>query len=171
MNRECPECGNEYDGAKGLSTHMRHQHENRPWIPKDDLFRLYHIEGYSQHEIADIYDVNQAAIWRAMDKWGLETDKSRSDPTHPPKHGIINPSKRVGSEYEQIQTTIDDQCYSFLVHRMIAVAHGKLPVREFTNGDKVVHHESKHGLDNRPPNLEVMDRGDHQTMHNIERYS
>jgi hypothetical protein len=150
---------------------MTHQHDGRPWLPEDELRELYHQEGNSQREIADHFDCSLRALQRAMNKYGIKTDKARNDPTKPPAHGFDKKSDVVGTEYEQVQTMIDGTAYRVSIHRLIAVAEGLLSPAEFFDPNKVVHHESGHGLDNRPENIEVMDRGDHQTHHLNERYS
>lgn len=171
MSETCPECGREFDNKRGLGNHMSHQHDGKPWIPKDEIERLYFEEGCSQRDIADRFDTQQRVVQKAMRKYGLESEKSRNDPTHPPQHTFQKNGECVGTEYEQIQITIDNELYSFQLHRLIAVAYGKLPPSDFNNTEIVVHHDSGHGLDNRPENLEVMSRGDHQTHHLEERYS
>lgn len=170
MTDECPECGREFKNKRSLGMHMHHSHDGRPWIPEDELRELYIEDGLSQEQIAEHYDTSKGAVQRAMGKYGIEREKSRNDPTHPPSHKFMNAGDPVGTEYEIVQCTMDREVYTILIHRLIGVAYGKLEPAEFWNGDIVIHHKSEHGLDNRPGNLERMDRGDHQTMHLLDRY-
>lgn len=169
MTRECRICGREFDSAKGISTHFRHQHDNKPWLPEDQLQQLYQEEGLSQREIAERFDTSQLPVQRAMKKYGIESQKSNSNPSHPPNHKFDRKYHTVGSEYEQIQITVDSQPHTVSIHRLIALAHGKMSVGDFHDEDVVIHHKTGHGLDNRPENLEVMKRADHSSHHMEER--
>lgn len=171
MTEECPECSQEFKNKRSLGMHMHHSHDGRPWLPEDELRQLYHKEGYSTKDLADKFDTSTGAIDRAMDKYDIEREKSRNDPTRPPSHKFMNAGDPVGTEYEIVQCTMDREVYTILIHRLIGVAYGKLEPAEFWDTDIVIHHESEHGLDNRPDNLERMDRGEHQSMHMIDRYS
>lgn len=170
MTRKCRICGREFDSAKGISTHFRHQHDNKPWLPKADLRRLYHEEGLTQREIADKFDVTQRPVQLAMEKYEIESDKARNDPTHPPTHYFDKKSDVVGTEYEVVSVTQEYESQSVAIHRLLAIAYGLLEPEEYFVHDVVVHHKTGHGLDNRPENLEVMERGEHQSHHLRERY-
>lgn len=144
---------------------QRNRHED-----PEVLAELYWEEDLSQREIADRFDVSQGKIWKVMDRHDIPTRKSRNDPTRPPSHAFAKESDVVGTEYEAIHTTIDYQPYTLKVHRLIAVAYEIITPEEFFDTDTIVHHESGHGLDNRPGNLSVMTRADHQSHHMKERY-
>lgn len=47
--------------------------KDRAYRDKDVLERLYWQEGLNQKEIADIFSVNKATIWRWMDKFDMDT--------------------------------------------------------------------------------------------------
>lgn len=170
MSDPCPECSREFDSKHSLGLHMRHQHDGRPWIPKDDLERLYFEKDKSQREVADHFDTSQIVVQKAMEKYGLDAEKSRNDPTRPPNHKFDKIGENVGDKYEVIQCTIDYEPTMVYVHRLVAIAHGELSPSEMWGSELVVHHKSEHGLDNRPDNLEVMGRGEHQTHHLEKRY-
>jgi hypothetical protein len=172
MSEECPYCDREFETRRGLGGHINHKHEGKAIIPEDELYQLYHERGLSQREIADELDCSQGMVQKAMKTYGMASQKSRSNPTKPPNHKFISyDCGSIGVEYEEVQTTIDYKRYAVRLHRLIAVAHGKLAPSEMWNTDIVVHHKNGHGLDNRPENIEVMERGEHQTMHLKERYS
>ena len=149
---------------------MAAKHDGKPYIDVDKAVQLYK-DGMTQYEVADELGVSQGVIWDALD--GKDVDTSyQNDPTHPPQHYFHKESDVVGTEYEKVQTRVcGSDPISVRIHRLIAVAHGMLePSDVWGNNDIVVHHKSEHGLDNRPENLEVMKRGEHQTMHLEERY-
>jgi hypothetical protein len=171
MTRECPECGREFDSNSGIGSHMGHMHDGKPWLPEDELRRLYWEEDYSQREIADKFDSSQKVVLEAMRYYGIESEKANNDPTRPPSHSFMSKNETVGTTYEVIQNTHEGNIESVLLHRLIAIAYGKLEPDEYFDPDVVVHHKTGHGLDNRPDNIQVMERGDHQTMHLRERYS
>lgn len=170
MSVECPHCDREFDSNKALGMHCHHSHDGRPWMPEDKIREMYHKRGMSQRDIASEFGCSQRPVQKAMEWYGIESEKSCSDPTRPPNHKFDRMKEPVGTEYEVIQTTIDYEPVKFYIHRLLAVAVGELEPHEFYDPDKVVHHKSEHGLDNRPENIKGMDRGDHQTMHLEERY-
>jgi len=167
---ECRLCGETCKGTNGLGTHFRYNHPDEHRIPEEALRRLYDA-GMSMREMADELDASKGSIQVAFDIYDIEARKSYRADTYPPRYRFQKISDRVGHEYEVMETGIDYEYYSFFVHRLIAVAHGKLEPSEFRDFNRVVHHKSEHGLDNRPENLEVMDRGDHQSMHVKRRYN
>jgi hypothetical protein len=169
----CPECGNEFEAANALGAHKTFAHSeewHRPWKDKERMQELYHEKGMSQGEIAEKFDTDQGTVKDWMQRLEIETDKPRNDPERPPNHEFTKRGECVGTEYEYVTSTVDYEKHAVAIHRLLAVATGDLPVSEFGNFDIVVHHRSGHGLDNRPNNIEVMKRGDHQTMHLEERY-
>lgn len=114
--------------------------------------------------------IHRRAGWnRLKTEMGLDTELPRDDPSNVGHR--FAPSSRhdtVGSEYEVVQTRLgDNERANIAVHRLVAVAkYGYDRVVE-----NVVHHENRHGLDNRPANLELMTKEDHSAMHaeQIER--
>lgn len=144
--------------------------ERKPYTNPDTLQRLYHDEDMSQREIAAELDCSQAVVSKYMKKHDIDRPKSRNDPTRAPTHKFDKMGEPVGTEYETICVTVDYKPIKFYIHRLLAVATGDLDPSDFGDSNTVVHHKTDHGLDNRPENIAVMDRGDHQTMHNEERY-
>lgn len=170
MSRACPECGKSYDSNVHLGRHMGSEHGGKPWIKEENIRELYHGEGMSQREVADELDTSKRMIQKAMEWYEIPRRKSYRDDYYPPRHRFTKISDSVGHEYEIVEASHDYESKTALIHRLVAVAKGELDPSEFGNFQKVVHHKSEHGLDNRPENLTVMDRGEHQSMHVIERY-
>lgn len=165
---ECRICGESYKNNLGLSTHFRYKHPNEHRIPEQKLEELY-ATGMSMREVADELNTSKGSVQVAFDTYDLDARDSYRDDLYPPRHRFDKVSDSVGHEYEVIETSINYKSYSVLIHRLIAIAHGKLYPSDLRDFDTVVHHKSEHGLDNRPDNLRVMDRGDHQSMHVKQR--
>ena len=166
----CRICGVECDNNLGLSTHFRYKHPEQHQIAKGDLVNLYD-GGMSMREIADELNTSKGSIQTAFDTYDIDARDSYRKASYPPRHRFDKISDSIGHEYEVMETSIGYSSYSFFVHRLVAVAHGKLKPENFRDFDRIVHHKSEHGLDNRPDNLQVMDRGEHQSMHVIQRHS
>lgn len=168
MTYECDDCGRGFDTERGLNIHESTGH-TKPYQDKEVLERLYNEEGLNQREIGEKFGVDRVTILRWMDRLDIETDDP-ADPTRPPNHHFFNrPDRPIGNEYERVRTTIDGNMYTVKIHRLLAVACGKLDSGDLFNKDIIVHHESGHGLDNRPGNLEAMGHGEHTKLHNDMR--
>ena len=166
----CRICDEEYENNLGLSTHFRYKHPEQHRIAKSELVELYD-RGMSMREIADELNTSKGSIQIAFDTYDIDARDSYRNASYPPRHRFDKISDSIGHEYEVMETSIEYSSYSFFVHRLVAVAHGKLKPENFRDFDRIVHHKSEHGLDNRPDNLQVMDRGEHQSMHVIQRHS
>jgi hypothetical protein len=165
---ECRICGECFDGNLGLSTHFRYKHPNEHRIAKEKLVELY-SNGHSMRDIAKELDTSKGSIQVAFDTYNIDARASYRDDAYPPRHRFDKISDSIGHEYEVMETSINNNQHSFFVHRLIAVAEGLLDPSDFRDFDTVVHHKSEHGLDNRPSNLKVMERGEHQSMHVKQR--
>lgn len=131
---------------------------------EDVLRDLYWEKGLTMREIADKSDVLHPAIQKQMVKNGIE----RRDAA--PRKGAysnIHPGVHEGSKgYMKIyHQDVDGKAKQLRVHRLIAVAiYGIDAVK-----DKIVHHKSGHGLDNRHENLELMTLKEHGKHHAEQR--
>ena len=161
---KCEKCGDSFDTKQGLHTHRGLVH-TPPWQDKERLQELYHEQGLSTDDIADKFNTRQKTILTKMDELGIERRTARNDPMKPPIHKFERTSEQVGNEYEMVISTVDYDVKTALIHRLIAVANGQLHPSDFCNWNLVVHHESRHGLDNRPDNLAVKERGQHARDH------
>jgi len=98
-----------------------------------------------------------------MDRLGI--DRRMSPAERPPQYKVDE------NGYEIIRTEIYDSGDRYQpkvpVHRLVAVAeYGMDPL-----SDKVVHHENNIPFDNRPENLQLMDRCQHSILHQNDDYS
>lgn len=171
MSNECRICGkNGFKSRKGMAVHIGQVHPNEHWIEERELRRLYHEDGMSMYDLADRYDTSKAAIQTAFRAYDINARKSYRADNYPPTHEFVSISDSIGHEYEIVRTKVGGKHERVLIHRLIAIAVGELDTADLCNFDIVVHHKSEHGLDNRPDNLAVMDRGEHQRMHVLQRH-
>jgi len=169
----CDECGETFEAANALGAHKTFKHSDEyqsEYKDAETLQRLYHGKSMSTIEIAEKYDVDPSTINKYMREGGIERRKGYKDPTRPPSH-LLDEShgEGVGNAYEKIRTYHDGDRSVVLLHRLIAYAHGKLDFEGLCSDDVVVHHESGHGLDNRPSNLSVKSFCEHASDHAKER--
>jgi len=161
----CSVCGNEFETENGRNIHRGKTHGN-PWDDVEKVERLYHEEGLSQSEIAEKFGTSRSNIQNTMDRNGISKRKSYGDPSHPPHHSLHERKNRpIGTCDERVSTWIDGQNRVVKIHRLVAVACGKLDVTDMWNSDMKAHHKSGHGWDNRPENLEVLSQAEHRKEH------
>jgi len=163
---KCDRCGGEFETAGGMARHKSWTHYN-PWDDERVLRTLYYDELMSMQQIADELDCSSDTVERRMKEFDLDRRKAPDDPTRPPCHTFNPYSEEVGAVYEKAYCRIDGELYQAQIHRLIAVGHGLLDPEEFFDNSVLIHHKTEHGLDNRPDNLERMDRGDHIRHHEI----
>lgn len=161
----CDECGNSYDSSRGLAVHKGQSHT--PEHQKESVLReLYQDRNLSIVEVADELDCGRSQIQKWLDRHDIDSRQAPQDPTLPPHHGFYKRGDRsLPFEYEEVQCRMNGTLYTVSVHRLIAVAHGKLHPSDMWNYDYDVHHKSGHGLDNRPDNLEAITRKEHKIRH------
>jgi len=161
----CPVCGKEHESEFAMKVHRGRAHSS-PWDDAETLRELYHDKGMSYHEMADHFDTSYGAIQKAMDRHEVKRNKSRGDPTRPAYHGFdMRESRPIGTCSETVSSWVNGKNQTVKIHRLIAVAHGKLDPEDMWNSDLKVHHKSGHGLDNRPENVEVVTRAEHREAH------
>lgn len=170
MSHTCRHCGKEVATLKGLSSHCSQIH-NTHRIPESELRELYFDDGFSMRDIADEYDTSKCTIQNAFAIYEFDAREAYRSDSYPPRHEFQKISDSVGHEYEIVRSSTNYETGRVLIHRLVAVANGDLGTGELCDFDKIVHHKSNHGLDNRPENLEVMTRGDHGELHMKQRLS
>lgn len=168
MSHACRHCGKELSSLQGLSSHCSQVH-NTHRIPENELRELYFDDECSMRDIADEYDTSKSTIQNAFAIYAIDARESYRSDSYPPRHEFQKISDNVGHEYEMVRSSTNYETDRVLIHRLVAIANGDLETSELCNFDKIVHHKSDHGLDNRPENLEVMTRGDHSEMHTKRR--
>jgi hypothetical protein len=120
---------------------------------KETLQELYIEKGLSTFEIAEKFGCHQTTVSRWLSRHDIEARK----PDHK-KDGHLNWTRRG---YLRFQTKVDGEIKSVYIHRLVAISKfGISPVLE-----KDVHHRNGVKFDNRPENLELLDRSSHARLH------
>ena len=126
------------------------------------LAYLYWIEDLTQREIGQKLGYSHAYISQNMADvpTGPDPSKYRASVSH-----YFNEGR------EKVYTYYQGEQYFAYVHRLTKVAHcGIEAFYDDGDGDDegtemVVHHQNAHSLDNRPENLEVMEKEEHDDLH------
>jgi hypothetical protein len=144
--------------------------DETPWQDKERLTRLYHDEGLTTREIADRLGCTNGTVSRWLDKHEIETRENW-------KAGVeaaVEETRVQYADYRDLETGYpywsvnaapdsDKSTLIVYVHRLLAVAeYGFEAV-----SNRVVHHENGIKWDNRPENIDVMTRGEHQNEHRL----
>lgn len=121
----------------------------------------------SSRQIASELGCSKDTILRQLDAHGIErrdtatATKLATDPGHP-----IFYTNQKGYELTSATDVRDKQPVG--IHRLVAVANGADPQELFTgskSGGLQVHHKNRIPWDNRPENLELLSKSDHQKEH------
>ena len=168
--RICPVdgCGKETKTERGLKCHITRVHNEQKYTRREWLKEKYDA-GLQSTEIAEICDCDRETIRRWANRFGFGRDVAESskltvenDSNHPFKErsgkALFFTHREKG--YEIVGCGVDKD--QVKLHRLLAT----LEVDDLSELDgKVVHHQSNVPWDNRPENLEVMDRGEHTKHH------
>lgn len=137
-----------YDVSQGTISKWINKHGIKPLLQdREYLQRKYHQEGLSLSEIADDIGCWKGSVAKAMDRFDIDRRGKRRDPT-------IH-TNTYGHEYTSSGNS------SVYIHRLLAVAeYGTETLK-----GKDVHHINGIPWDNRPENIEVLSREDHNRKH------
>lgn len=119
--------------------------------------RLYIEEQKSISEIANQLGYSDSAIRRWLHWHEIPVRKSNREK---PPYYYTNEDG-----YEVVTTWIGDRSVSFRIHRLIAIAHGKLDPLDISNREIDVHHKTGIPWDNRPDKLRPIPRDEHAKLH------
>lgn len=130
------------------------------WRDADIVRRLYHDERMSMRQVADELGCSVGTLHKWMKRNGIERrdqyeESARSTRMRPAMFETDDQG------YEQWRGETSEGTYRVRVHRLLAVSEYGL---EATSGN-VVHHQNGVPWDNRPGNLEVLSREDHNRLH------
>jgi len=131
----------------------------QPWHDESNLRELYVNQQLTAEEVGERLGCSQSTVLLQLRKFGI-----------PRRHNYPHFKTREDG-YEVVRHMVDGEQYIVRVHRLVAVANGELSPSEFCDWDKVVHHKIPVTWLNTHDNLEVMDRGEHQSMHMTEYHS
>lgn len=125
------------------------------------LERLYYKKGMNQKQIAKHIGCPVSTLSYWFKKHDIDTGNNSTTPAH---HTF---DQTTG--YEKWRVRVFGERKTVMVHHLILVSEGEEPTKVFS--DKYdTHHKNGHRFDNRPRNLELMEREEHGRMHANERW-
>jgi len=150
--------------------------QSKPYQDPQKLRELYHEEELTTREIADRLGCNNSTITRYLNKYDIQTRENWKAGVEAAKRA--NRVERV--KLRQLPTgymywgstewTPDNEkrtSFIVYVHRLLAVAEYGFDAV----ADKDVHHKNGVKWDNRPDNIEVLDKAEHTRLGNEQRIS
>ncbi|WP_247005100.1 HNH endonuclease signature motif containing protein [Halosolutus gelatinilyticus] len=129
--------------------------DENPWNDRELMMTLYHDQELSSNQIADLFDCSQATVSNWLKRHGIETRSIQQALST--KYGNYAKLQMHQKGYECWRADKSP----VLVHRLVMVAeHGFEAIQ-----GKKVHHKNEIPWDNRPDNLELLSRKEHQRKH------
>jgi sarcosine oxidase delta subunit len=125
---------------------------------------MYVGDKMSKNAISKEFDCSDTTIANALDEHNIEQRSARQQSHIERPHAQHGWMEQDHTAYEYVRSEVDGTTRYTYVHALVAIANGADPWRLFS-GDGVVHHENRHGRDNRPENLTVMNKNEHLQMH------
>jgi transposase len=134
-------------------------------LDEDWIREKYHGEGMSISDISDHLGVSRMPVWRALNRYDIEShpDDYRSWNLHPSFRMHQQGYMLAYSSYRDENG--DKKQDELRIHRLVAVAECGMDAV----AGNVVHHKNGIPWDNRPENLEVMEKSEHVKHHFEER--
>jgi len=148
-NYSCQKCGKGFETERGLKTHKGRMHDP---LPREKAVKLYIYENLSARAIADQLDISHRNIKDRLSKydlWGKDPCKFYLEDDQ---------------GYPTMRRTGDQDNRRIRVHRLVAVAKGYDPHKVFS-GDFDVDHINNCKLDNRPENIQLLNKREHGEKH------
>lgn len=118
-----------------------------PWRDRETLHELYYGEDLTQQEMADHLDCSLATIRRWMDRLDVRTR--------------VKPWAQMRTTEDKGYETWYDSGTRVYVHRLLAVSEYGF---DQVTGMRI-HHKDEIPWDNRPENIEPLERSEHRGKH------
>lgn len=128
-----------------------------PWRDESLLHELYRKQDLSTNEIADKLGCHQATVWKWMDRFEIPRRSAYEAATNRRLHPAVFTDRGYvicAANYRGSTDTVG-------VHRLVMVAECGFDAV----AGKHAHHRNGVRFDNRPSNLELLDRGEHARLH------
>ena len=160
----CPDCGRRFGSKNAVGVHRQAAHDV-PWQDESKLREMYVDRRLQTTQIAGRWGTTQNTI----DQWLRRFEIERRDPQTEQLRGMRRKAAHFRTRkdgYERWSDHSNGENAKVYVHRLLAVA--EFGFGETTGGD--VHHRNGVPWDNRPDNIELIDKESHGRMHAEERW-
>lgn len=128
-----------------------------PYKDEETLRELYHEQELSTYDIAEKFDV----VGETIAKWLNKLDIEHPGPDEAKRVAGCHYRTRKRSGYTFVSAGTSEYVDAIPIHRLLAVAEYGV---DKVDG-KVVHHKNEIKWDNRPDNIELMEREKHNSHH------
>lgn len=150
----------EYDIKERSSEEQYALNRDTRYRDKEFLKRNYIKLGKTMGEIADMCDCSNSAVSDWLEKHDIEKRRAESEV----RFRLSGP--RSGMEgYPVISRLGCDEVPKLLEHRLVLLGEGHSIDKIFGDNNYNIHHRNGHKCDNRPSNLELVDRREHGRKH------
>lgn len=140
---------------------------------EDDLRDQYEEKQKSQSEIAEDWGCSRSTIQRWMDNHGIERRSNVGGGANRVEYATFYTETHENGGYETVGAYDPDRegMVWTAVHQLIAISEGADPYEVFSNGENQTHHQTGVPWDNRPPNIELLTREEHQRAHRCDEWT
>lgn len=144
------------------------------WRDEAELRSEYTENEKSQQTIADEWGCGRNTIYRWLKRHGIpRRDSTGGQAQNRVEYAYYRTETHGNGGYEKVGSYNSErnQMDWTSVHQLIAIANGADPSLVFSNGDFQCHHRSGIPWDNRPDNIELLTRSQHQRTHSTNEWT
>lgn len=175
------------DNPGNLRNHVRQEvddaHRGLRLNPSLELVERYKIESdlreqyvekeKSQQEIADDWGCSRSTIQRWMNRHEIPRRSGMGGGENRVEYASFYTETHENGGYEKVGAydSEKDGMVFTTVHQLVAIAQGEVPEKVFSDGEYQTHHRTGIPFDNRPENVELLTREEHQRAHRLDEWT